>query len=73
MKKIKNYIITAIAGIIIFCVFYFLGCFYEHNFNIAIWNDETRALVCIIGGLCSITIMISIIMNYIINNKNEKN
>lgn len=51
MKKV---IIGVIIMTVLFSLFYLMGAFVETSFNIALWNEMTRYMVGVMGGIASI-------------------
>jgi hypothetical protein len=44
---------TLLVALSTFLFFYLLGCFYNTTFNIELWEESSRSLICFLGGLFS--------------------
>ena len=53
----KEIIKSLLVGLLIFILFYLIGCFVAADFNIMNWEKEGRMFCGLLGGLASISFM----------------
>lgn len=68
MKKILS---SVLAALFLFGFFYLLGSFYNVSFCLARWNDSSRNLVAVIGGIASLACFIIMYNTDDINDSTE--
>ena len=64
----KDFIISHIVGVYTFVLWYLLASCYSNTFCVSQWSQETKVVVCVLGGICSFIAMV-IATSYIDNNK----
>ena len=52
--SIKKVLISILCGIILFLLVYLTGAFYNANFNISCWDENSRFAVSIFGFIATI-------------------
>lgn len=55
-NNMKLILMTLFYSLLIFGIFYLLGSFIETTFDIKEWSSESRGVVGVLGGACSIIV-----------------